>query len=207
MSFIKKNLPIILFILYLAEFIFLAIDPYDRKVWFAENLPIVIIVAILVFTYKKFRFSNTAYIMMSFLIFMHTIGGHYTFSRVPFDFVNDFFGFERNNFDRFAHFSVGFYAYAIAEFLDRKKLVNAKWLLYLFPITAIFTVASVYEIIEWITAVSIDPEAGMAFLGVQGDVWDAQKDMLMDGLGSITAVIIYAIINKASKNTFSQDTL
>ncbi len=196
MKFLKNNLPIILFILYLIEFTVLAIDPYDREVWFAENLPIVLIVAILVLTYKKFRFSNTSYIMMSVLIFMHTIGGHYTFSRVPFDFINDLFEFERNNFDRFAHFSVGFYAYAIAEFLDRKNLTNAKWLLYLFPITAIFTVASVYEIIEWITAVTIDPKAGIAFLGVQGDVWDAQKDMLMDGLGAITATIFYALKNK-----------
>ncbi len=196
------NLPVILFIIYLIEFIALAINPYDREVWFAENLPIVIIVAILVLTYKKFRFSNLAYVMMSFLIFMHTVGGHYTFERVPFDLVNDFFGFERNNYDRFAHFSVGFYAYAIAEFLDRKKLTNASWLLYLFPVTAIFTVASVYEIIEWITAATIDPEAGMAFLGVQGDVWDAQKDMLMDATGAVTAVFLYWIVRKRDKENF-----
>ena len=193
------SLPITLFIIYLIEFTLLAIHPYDREVWFAENLPIVIIVVILALTYKKFRFSNLSYIMMSVLIFMHTIGGHYTFERVPFDFVNNLFGFERNNYDRFAHFSVGFYAYAIAEFLDRKKLTNTSWLLYLFPVTAIFTVASVYEIIEWATAATIDPDAGMAFLGVQGDVWDAQKDMLMDGLGSITAVFIYWVVKKSKR--------
>lgn len=185
------KLPHYLLIIYIIYFIILGINPYCREVWWAENIPLIFIILFLVLTYKKFQFSNTAYIMMSFLLFIHTLGGHYTFERVPFGFVTKLFNFQRNHYDRIAHFSVGFYAYPIAEFLLRKKLITSKIVLSLFGIFAIFTVASIYEIIEWLYAILSDPEAGIAFLGSQGDIWDAQKDMLADGLGSISAMIFF----------------
>ncbi len=195
----KLKLPHILLILYIILFTVLAIHPYDREVWIAENLPIVGIVIILVFTYRYYQFSNTSYILMSFLIFLHTIGGHYTFERVPFDFITNLFHFQRNNYDRIAHFTVGFYAYAIAELLKNKKLTNSKFILYTYPILFIFTVAAVYEIIEWLFAISSNPTAGASFLGSQGDIWDAQKDMLADGLGSIFSILLFWIKEKTNK--------
>lgn len=188
----KKYFPYYLLFAYLALFTFTAIHPFARDVWIAENIPIVLIVTTLVFLYVKGqRFSNTAYMFMSVLIFMHTIGGYYTFERVPFGFVTNLFGFERNHYDRIAHFSVGFYAYAIAELLETRRLVNSRVITTLFAVFAIFTVASAYEIIEWWYAASADPSAGAAFLGSQGDIWDAQKDMLADGLGAIAAVVFF----------------
>ncbi|WP_200762455.1 DUF2238 domain-containing protein [Nitrosophilus alvini] len=198
MRFLKEFFPHILFVIYLILFFYFAIEPYNLQVWIAENVTVLLVVIPLVLTYKRFRFSNTAYFLMSIWVYMHTIGGHYTFARVPFDFVNDFFGWERNNYDRVAHFTVGFYAYAIAELLDRKKLVNSKIILFLFPIFSIFTVASVYEIIEWIAVVFFNPEAGIDYVSAQGDIWDAQKDMLLDGLGAIFATILYFILRKKS---------
>ncbi len=192
----KDKTPHILLGLYIVEFIICGIAPYHRGVWWAENIPIMMIVLAAVIISKYFRFTPTAYIMMFFLIFFHTIGGHYTFERVPFSFVSDLFCFERNHFDRMAHFTVGFYAYPIAEVLLKRKLVNTKWVLYLFPVFAIFTVAALYELFEWIFAISTDPEAGMTVLGSQGDIWDAQKDMLSDGLGSITATLLFYIMNR-----------
>jgi putative membrane protein len=186
-----KKLPQILLGLYIVHFSVLAMNPYSRDVWFAENLPMVLIVLALAATYKRFAFSNTSYLMMSALIFLHTIGGHYTFERVPFGFITDLFGFTRNHYDRIAHFSVGFYAYPIAEFIQRKGYSRSRGLLAFTGITAIFTVAAVYEIIEWWYAASADPEAGIAFLGSQGDVWDAQKDMLTDGLGAVCAAVFF----------------
>lgn len=147
---LKRYFPHILFRIYIFLFILCAVNPVDKTVWFAENLTVWLVVLPLVLTYKKFRFSNIAYFLMSIWIYLHTIGGHYTFSKVPFDFVNHIFGWERNNYDRVAHFAVGFYAFAIAEFLDRKKLVTSKVFLFLCPIISIFAVASIYEIIEWI---------------------------------------------------------
>ena len=115
--------PKALFAAYIVLFSILAIHPYSRDVWVAENLPIVGIALVLFVLYLRgVQFSNTAYALMAVLLFMHTIGGYYTFERVPFDWFNNFFGFERNMYDRVAHFTVGFYAYPFAEYILRKKL-------------------------------------------------------------------------------------
>lgn len=187
-------IPAVLLGLYLVVFALLGIAPYDRAVWVAENLPIVAIVALLVATYRKFRFSDAAYLMMACLIFLHTIGGHFTFERVPFDWVTDLFGFQRNHYDRMAHFTVGFYAFPCAELLLRRRLVSSRLVLLLFPIFFIVTVAAGYELFEWQYAVHADPSAGIAVLGSQGDIWDAQKDMLADTLGALVATALFAVV-------------
>ncbi|NPA59826.1 MAG: DUF2238 domain-containing protein [Epsilonproteobacteria bacterium] len=189
----------ILFYIYIITFVVLAIEPYDRAVWFAENLPIVIIVLGIYFVDKKYNLSNLAFLLMFILPILHTIGGHYTFERVPFEFITNLFDFQRNNFDRIAHFSVGLFAYGITEVLVKNRFVSTKLLAGFFAIFSIFSVASCYEIIEWLYAISADSEAGIAVLGSQGDIWDAQKDMLSDGLGSIFGVILYFKIS--SKKT------
>ena len=189
------------FAIYAIVFLVCAIQPYDRAVWFAENLPIVLIVGALFFASRYHSFSKLSWVLLFVLPILHTIGGHYTFERVPFGFVSDLFGFERNHYDRIAHFSVGFYAFAIVEFLEAKRLVSKRIIASLFAVFAIFTVAAVYEIIEWWYAISADPEAGIAVLGSQGDIWDAQKDMLADGLGAIFAVILYGICQRPKIST------
>ena len=192
----KRVFPAVLLFLYLAEFSVLAIHPYDRAVWIAENAPIVLIVAFLLITDRWFQFSNTAYLLMSFLIFLHTIGGHYSFERVPFGWVTHLIGAQRNHFDRVAHFTVGFYAFAVAEFVECKHLSRARWFTGLFAVFAICTVALGYEIFEWRYAVTADPAAGIAVLGSQGDPWDAQEDMLADALGAIAATGLYFSIRR-----------
>jgi putative membrane protein len=187
----KRNLPLALLLLYLVEFSVLALHPYNRSVWITENAPIVLIVIFLAVTYRWFRFSDLAYLLMSALVFLHTIGGHYTFERVPFDWVTNLIGAQRNHYDRVAHFTVGFYAFAIAEFIERRQLSRSRWLTGLFAVFAICTLALGYEVFEWIYAVKADPAAGIAVLGSQGDVWDAQKDMLADALGAIVAILLY----------------
>lgn len=191
MIFIKKYLPHILLGLYILEGIYLGINPYSREVWYAENLPIFGVVIFLVVLYiKGIRFSNLAYILMSILPFLHTIGGHYTFERVPFDWFNNFFGFERNMFDRVGHFTTGFFAYGLIEYVYKWKKINTKFWAILFGIFFIGTLAMTYELIEWQYSVIAGGDAGIAFLGSQGDIWDAQKDMLMDTLGAIFVSII-----------------
>jgi putative membrane protein len=136
--------------------------------------------------------------MMLVLLVLHTIGGHYTFERVPFDFVTNLLGAQRNHYDRMAHFSVGFYAYAIAEVLYEKRLVRSRFVLISYPVLTIVAVAALYELFEWLYAVSADPSAKIAVLGSQGDIWDAQKDMLSDGLGAIVATAVFALRNRGA---------
>lgn len=193
----SHRVPLILLSLYTLLCVVLAFHPYDRPTWFAENLTVWIIVGTLLVLYLRgIRFSNTAYLFMSVLIFLHTIGGHYTFERVPFSWVTDLFGFERNHYDRIAHFSVGFYAFAIAEWIMRARAVTNRFMLFTYPIFVIATVAMSYELIEWVYAASADPVAGAAYLGSQGDIWDAQKDMLADTLGAIVATIAFICLRK-----------
>jgi len=187
----RSFFPRILLLGYIVEFSVLAVHPYNRNVWIAENIPIVLIVAFLAVTHRWFQFSNLAYLLMSVLLFLHTIGGHYTFERVPFGYVTSPIGAHRNHFDRVAHFTVGFYAYAVAEFVERRQLSRARWLTGLFAVFAIGTVALGYEVFEWRYAVTADPAAGIAVLGSQGDPWDAQRDMLSDVLGAVAATLLY----------------
>lgn len=186
-----------LLVAYAVLFLVLAINPVDRATWFAENLTVWIVLSVMLWLYwRGVCFSNLAYALMFVLIYLHTIGGHWTFAMVPFDWVTDFFGFERNHYDRLAHFSVGFYAFAVVEWLWNKKLVANTFLLFTYPVFVIATIAMGYEVIEWIYAASTNPEAGLAYLGSQGDIWDAQKDMLADTLGAIFATSLFFFLRK-----------
>lgn len=206
MENIKSNLLFYLLSVYVVLFSFLAFNPIDRHTWFVENLTVWIILAVILGLYLfKIRFSNTAYTFMFVLIYLHTIGGHYTFALVPFGFVTDLFHFSRNHFDRIAHFTVGFYAFAIAEWLYVKKMVSNKFLLFTYPVFLIATIAMSYELVEWIYAAKAPAEQALAYLGSQGDVWDAQKDMLADTLGGIFATIVFFIVNKLWSQKVSQN--
>ncbi|MEE9439546.1 MAG: DUF2238 domain-containing protein [Saprospiraceae bacterium] len=190
----NSKLPFLLLGLYTILFIACAINPYNRAVWVAEIIPVVFPILILIFTYKEFKFSNISYFLMWFFLSIHTIGSHYTFELVPFDFFNnilsklnlDFlFPEGRNNFDRFGHFFVGVFAYPLAEFVLRKKHVTNVATAILIGVFALGFWGALYEIIEMAYAIMEGGEAGAAFLGSQGDIWDAQKDMLLDILGAL----------------------
>lgn len=200
--------PLLLLGLYIILFTLCAINPFNRAVWVVENIPVVIPVLLLVFTYKKFRFSNISYFLMWFFISLHTIGGHYTFELVPFDFFNELlakFNFDflfpigRNNFDRVGHFFVGVFAYPLAEFTYRKKYITNLFTAALFGIFALGFWGALYEAIEMIYAIKEGGASGAAFLGSQGDVWDAQKDMLLDIYGALAAAVLFFFVWRKKK--------
>lgn len=193
--FTAQRFPFLLAAVFVIFFALLGIAPASREVWLAEVIPVAAIFLLLVVTFPFFRFSNVSYGLMAFWLFWHTIGGHYTFADVPFDWVTDLFGFERNHFDRIGHFSVGFYAYPIAELFTRRRLAGPV-VTTLFALFAIMSVAAGYEIIEWQYAVLEGGEAGIEFLGSQGDIWDAQKDMLADTLGAVCTLVLFWIFGK-----------
>ena len=178
--------------LYSIVFIFSAIEPSSRAVWIAEIIPAVGVLAVIWWVSRSYRFSNTAYVLMFVWLVLHTIGSKYTFAEVPFDWFNQLIGSERNQFDRVAHYSIGLYAYPIAEYMIRKNLANAGIAIF-FALFAIMSLAAGYEIIEWWYAALPGGDEGIAFLGSQGDVWDAQKDMMMDTLGALTSLVLLVI--------------
>ncbi len=187
--------PLFLAILITSISIWSGLAPTDRAVWYAEVTPIFIIFGLLIVTYTKFQFSALAYFLMSLWMIMHLIGAKYTFANVPFDWANQyltFLGEDRNHFDRVAHYIIGFYSFPMAEWLLRKRKCGLG-VAFFFSLFFIMSVAAAYEIIEWQYAVIEGGNAGIEFLGSQGDIWDAQKDMFADTLGALTALFIYLI--------------
>ena len=201
-----RVVPAILLGGYIALFIWGAINPYDRTTWWVENVPIVAIVVTLVVLYARgVRFSPLAYFMMAVLPYWHTVGGHYTFERVPFGWFDRLFGFKRNMFDRVGHFSVGFFAFGILEYLVTRRKMSLP-LACSFALFAIGFVAMSYELIEWgYAAYGGNAQAGANFLGSQGDVWDAQKDMFMDTLGAVAAILLFLVVGRRASPAVASD--
>ncbi|ENE5196789.1 DUF2238 domain-containing protein [Vibrio parahaemolyticus] len=185
-------------IFYAIVFLFSALEPSSRAVWFAEIIPAIgILIAIWAISIH-YQFSNTAYLLMFIWLCLHTIGAKYTFAEVPFDWFNNLIGSERNNFDRVAHFAIGLYAYPIAEYLIRNKKFNPTFSCW-FALFAIMSLAAGYEIIEWWYAELAGGDEGIAFLGSQGDIWDAQKDMLCDTTGAILSLFLMSAQRRFAK--------
>lgn len=191
MHALSRHLPSLLAGALILLIVWSGIAPHARDVWVAEIVPVLLVFGGLVWLYPRFRFSNAAYLLMAVWLFWHTVGAHYTFAEVPFDWFNHLIGSQRNQFDRVGHFSVGFYAFAVTEWLLRTRQCRPL-LAGLFGLLLIMAIAAGYEIVEWLFAVYYGGEAGIEFLGSQGDVWDAQKDMLADTLGALFALALYA---------------
>jgi putative membrane protein len=191
----KYFLPAICFVIYAGFFIWSAVSPVDSTVWRVEAITSAIPVTILAVLYIfRIRFSNFAYLLCLFFPVLHVIGAHYTFAAVPFDWFDNLIGSKRDMYDRIAHASVGLYAVVIIELLLKYHLVNKQWVAYSYALFFIMALAMSYELFEWWYAVSIDPKAGIEVLGSQGDIWDAQKDMLMDTLGAVAGLILFRLI-------------
>ena len=191
MKKLKEYFPYLLLLIYIGLLIRTGINPLDRAARYVEEWTVLLVVLIIIIISRKFRFSNLAYFMMFIWIVLHTIWGHYTFEKVPFDWFNNFFGFERNMYDRVAHVAAWFFAFPIIELLDRKKMTNNRVVLYLFWLLSIISIAWLYEIFEWWYAIYLDPAAWGAVLWSQWDIWDAQKDMLMDTIWALIAMTVY----------------
>jgi putative membrane protein len=159
--------------------IVLAIRPLDRQDWFLENLLALSAVAALVATYRRFQFSTTSYLLMTAFFSLHAIGAHYTYAQVPFGFwLQEGFGLARNPFDRLVHFAYGLLlVYPLRELLVRLAGIRGLWSYYL-PVSGMLAQSGLFEIVEAVVAEIVRPELGAAYLGTQGDEWDAQKDML-----------------------------
>ncbi|HEY1583563.1 MAG TPA: DUF2238 domain-containing protein [Chthoniobacterales bacterium] len=164
-------------------------NPYDRFTWWLEVTPGIIGAAVLIYTYSRFRFTTLVYTLIMLHIMLLCVGGHYTYARVPlFTWIEPFFGWHRNHFDRLGHFFQGFVPALIArELFVRLRVVSSgDWRFFIIILICV-GISGLYELVEWATALAAGA-ASDAFLGTQGDVWDTQEDMFMALIGSICAL-------------------
>ncbi len=169
----------------------LAVAPSYRDAWLLENLLNFIAVPTLVLTYRRFRFSDRAYVQMTGFLLLHAVGSHYTYSEVPAGaWVQDLLGLSRNHYDRLVHFAFGALMLRPLRELSLGTAVGLgpialAWL----GVAGIAACSVAYETLEWLTAITVDPDAGTAFLGTQGDPWDAQKDSALACAGALLALL------------------
>lgn len=192
----------------------LAFEPFDRKDWLLENLLLVAAVALLAGSYRKFPLSKISYTLIFLFLCLHAVGAHYTYAEVPYDEAwtaltgssfNELVGWKRNNFDRVVHFSYGLLlAYPIRELFLRVAGVRGFWG-YFLPLDLTMSTSMLYELIEWAVAEVFGGDLGMAYLGTQGDVWDAHKDMALASLGALIAMCVTAGIVSRVKRDFAQE--
>jgi putative membrane protein len=178
---------------YVLFWIALAIRPLDRSDWLLENLLIFISVAVLGLTYRKFQFSHVSYFLILIFLSFHTIGAHYTYAKVPAGFwLQHWLHLNRNHYDRVIHFSFGLLLlYPMRELLHRTADARPFWDIWL-SVAALAALSSFFEIIEAVIAQLVRPDLGAAYLGTQGDLWDAQKDMGAAFVGAFLAAAILA---------------
>ncbi|MDO9308122.1 MAG: DUF2238 domain-containing protein [Deltaproteobacteria bacterium] len=200
--------------LFLLVWAALAIAPLDRKDWALENALVIFIVPVLVLSRKKLPLSRISYTAIFIFLCLHEVGAHYTYAKVPYDAwfsnltgstLNGLLGLERNHFDRLAHFSFGvLLSYPIREVFLRVADVRGVWGYYL-PLDVTMATSMLFELFEWGAAELFGGDLGVAYLGTQGDVWDAHKDMALAMLGAIIAMLLTAAINAYLQRDFARD--
>ncbi len=182
---------LILLVCYLGLWIALALNPVDRGDWLLENLVVFATFFVLGLTYGRFRFSTFSYTLFFLFLALHAFGAHYTYAKVPAGFwLADVLHLGRNHFDRLVHFGFGLLiVYPMRELLIRSAGAKARWVAAL-ALIVIFALSSFFEIVEAIVAQLVHPDLGSAYLGTQGDIWDAQKDMCAALLGALVATAL-----------------
>lgn len=182
--------------IYLVWWTIMAISPFDRSDWLLENLLVFLAAGLLVFTYRRFRLSTTSYTCIFLFLMLHTLGSHYTYAKVPYQEWFPIFEGGRNHFDRLVHFTYGlFLAYPIRELFLRIVNVRGFWG-YFLPLDLTLSTSALYELLEWGAAELVGGDLGVAYLGTQGDVWDAHKDMLLATIGALVAMLVTAWFNR-----------
>jgi putative membrane protein len=195
-------------------FAILAINPASRSTWLLENALVFAFVAALAATYRSFPFSRTSYTLIFSFLCLHEVGCHFEYSEVPYDAwfewltgtsLNARMGWERNHFDRAIHFAYGLLlTYPIREIFLRVAQVRGFWG-YFLPLDVAMSTSLTYELIEWGASVVFGGELGQAYLGTQGDVWDAHKDMALAALGALIAMLLTLSDNASLQRDFAAE--
>jgi putative membrane protein len=192
----------------------LAIHPLHRNDWLLENALVLAGIVLLAVSRRPLPFSRVSYSLIFVFMCLHQVGAHFTYSEVPYDLwfqhltgrtFNSLVGWERNNFDRVVHFSYGLLlAYPVREIFLRVVNVRGFWG-YFLPLDLVMSTSMLYELLEWGTSATFGGDLGQAYVGAQGDVWDAHKDMALASLGALIAMCITAAINWRLQRDFARE--
>lgn len=197
-----SRVPKILLIAFTAIWAVLAISPVDRADWLLENLLVFAAIPVLIGTRHRMPFSNASYICLFAFFVMHAIGAHYTYALVPYDrgfealtgsTLSEITGWQRNHYDRLVHFSYGALLLRPSmELIARyaPPISGWRWVL---PVLFVVSHSAIFELLEWMAVLVVAPDLGTAYLGTQGDEWDAQKDMALATVGAVLSACIVAL--------------
>lgn len=187
---------IFLLLAFAAVWTWAAIAPTFRHDWLLENYLVFAFVPVILLTGRYFKLSDLSYTLITIFLMLHVVGSHYTYAEVPFGYdLQRWFGARRNMYDRLVHFSFGLLmAYPMREMFLRVAKTRGVWGYWL-PVELVLALSAMFEIFEWLVVVNVEPSAGLAYLGAQGDIWDAEKDMALAGLGAFIAMLVVALIH------------
>lgn len=181
----------------------LAVAPLHRQDWVLENILILAAVPVARAAWRRRLFSTTGWTLFFLFMVLHQIGAHYTYSEVPYDAwwqqltghsFNAMFDWQRNHFDRLAHFLYGvLLALPFRETVQGLFGARGFWG-YLLPLDFVLSTSVFYELVEWLAASVLGGDAGMTYLGTQGDIWDAQKDVALAAFGALLTLGVVAIL-------------
>ena len=192
----------------------LAIAPYDRHDWLLENLLVFLFLPLLLLNHRRLPLSRISYGLIFLYACLHSLGAHYTYVQVPYDAwgqailgfsIDESLGLTRNSFDRFVHFSYGLLiAYPVREIFFRMANARGFWS-YFLPLDIVMSTSMIFELLEWGVVEVVASDLGVAYLGTQGDVWDAHKDMALASLGALLAMAITVAINARLQRDFARE--
>lgn len=201
--FSPQQFPILLFLMFLLEFAWLAIAPKSREDWLLENVLVFVFFILVFLNYQKYSFSKMSWSLIFIFLLIHEIGAHYTYSEVPYDellqsitgfMLNDVMGWERNHFDRLAHFAYGLLlVLPLQEICSQVSRSQSLWT-YFVAVNVVMSTSLLFELFEWGAAWLFGGDLGIAYLGTQGDIWDAHHDMLLSILGALLTLFIRYVV-------------
>lgn len=165
--------------------------PYDRGTWLMEVMPCLILMPILWWTRQRYVFTPLVYALITVHGLILMLGGAYTYARVPLGFwMQDWFDWSRNNYDKIGHFAQGFVpAFVVRELLVRVYTLSSRNLIAMLTVSVCLAISALYELIEWGAALALGSSAD-EFLGTQGYVWDTQSDMFLALVGALSALLL-----------------
>jgi putative membrane protein len=192
----------------------LGIAPWHREDWILENILVVVVVFLLWVIYRRIPLSRLSWTLIFLFMCLHEVGAHYTYTKVPYEHwwhfltggsIQVFFGWERNNFDRVTHFLCGLLlAYPLRELFFHVARARGFWS-YFLPLDVTISSSALYELIEWAAAEVFGGDLGAAYVGLQGDPWDSQKDIALATSGALLTLVITALVNWRYQRDFARE--